>query len=70
MSFAVSAPMTEMATSLFAITGVPMQVTSPFQRRSGAGMEVVAIPLAVAGSTLADGSASANDNVWFNIVRK
>lgn len=66
----VSAPMSETATALSAITGVHLQVTQPITAKTGFGNDIVAIPLAIAGNALADGTATANDNVAYNLFRK
>lgn len=70
LSLCVSAPITETATALSAITGVHLQVAQPITAKTGFGTDIKKVELAIAGNDLADGSASANDNVAYNLFRK
>lgn len=70
LSLSVSAPLSESATALFAVNGVQLQIAQPITARAGIGNDIMRIPLAIAGNPLADGSASENDNIAYNLIRK
>ncbi len=70
LSLSVSAPLSEAATALVAVNGVQLQVAQPITARTGVGNDIMRIPLAIAGNPLADGVASENDNIAYNLIRK